>query len=452
MQIFFPKLKSKHKKNTRVNLYSPPSKPSISNQTEFSSDAFDNTYFKNLKQNITTIKQKPVLTRVIMLPMISIFVLLAIAILAYGITSVFTRQTDATSTVSTTTETATTITTATTSTETTSTTTITTTTTTTSTTTTSTTTTTTTTSATTTTSTTTTTTTSTTTTTTTSTTTTTTTSTTTTTATSTTTTTTTSITTTTTTHTTATTETTTTSTTTTTTSGSGCYFGEDYVNLVEGGQRTIKNLLVGDRIWTLSNDGKHLIDDEIILMLHAEPKTIIPFYTFITQEGHSISLSGSHNILVVVNGEEKIQIIRASKVTLNHRLIIASRTVGLKTIEYSQRTGFYSPLTRTSYLLVNNISTSVFVDSFHATHDFLHRVFAPIRMYYFITRWLYSDSYNPFETNIKEGLHPLTAFILKNDKPIRLFFIILPHIQRSMFIFTVLYLSRQLFFYGKNHF
>ncbi|CAF4548875.1 unnamed protein product [Rotaria socialis] len=334
-----PQLKSKHKKRTHVNLYSPSSKPSISNQTKFSSDAFDN----NLKQNTTTIKQKLVLTRVIMLPMISIFVLLAIAILAYGITSVFIHQTDATST------------------------------------------------------------------------------------------------------------------------GmirlivnfrnfTRCYFGEDYVNLVDGGQRAIKNLLVGDRIWTLSSDGRHLIDDEIILMLHAEPKTIIPFYTFITQEGHSISLSGSHNILVVANREEKTQIIRASKVTLNHRLIIASRTVGLKKIEYSQRTGFYSPLTRTSYLLVNNISTSVFVDSFHATHDTLHRVFAPIRMYYYITRWFYSDSYNPFETNIKEGLHPLAVFILKNDIPIRLFFIILPHLQRSMFIFIALYLSRQLFFYGKNHF
>lgn len=53
----------------------------------------------------------------------------------------------------------------------------------------------------------------------------------------------------------------------------GCYSGEDYVSLVQGGQRLIKNIQAGDRIWTLSHDGKTLIQDEIIAMLHSETKT-----------------------------------------------------------------------------------------------------------------------------------------------------------------------------------
>ncbi len=52
-----------------------------------------------------------------------------------------------------------------------------------------------------------------------------------------------------------------------------CYFGDDYVNLVQGGRRRIGSLQVGDRVWTLSNDGKHLIEDEIFCIPHAGPTT-----------------------------------------------------------------------------------------------------------------------------------------------------------------------------------
>lgn len=89
---------------------------------------------------------------------------------------------------------------------------------------------------------------------------------------------------------------------------------------------------------------------------------VVYFYTFITVEGHAISLSGSHNIFVIAKGEKKVHAIRASKVTLNYQLIMAGRVVDINNIIYSQRTGFYSPLTLSSTLFVNNISTSVYVD------------------------------------------------------------------------------------------
>ncbi|CAF3763647.1 unnamed protein product [Rotaria sp. Silwood1] len=158
-----------------------------------------------------------------------------------------------------------------------------------------------------------------------------------------------------------------------------CYFGEDFVNLVEGGRRQIGSLKTGDRVWTISNDGKGLIKDEIILIPHAGPTipslyifkfkstlknnlNIAYFYTFTTIEGHTISLTDSHFIVTVVNGENKIKIIRASEVTLKHQLIMAGRTIGLEKIVYSIRIGFYSPITLSGYLTVNNISTSVYVD------------------------------------------------------------------------------------------
>jgi len=58
-----------------------------------------------------------------------------------------------------------------------------------------------------------------------------------------------------------------------------CYFGGDYVNLVEGGQRRISNLKAGDRVWTLDRDGKRLIEDEIMVIPHAGPD-IQSLYSF----------------------------------------------------------------------------------------------------------------------------------------------------------------------------
>lgn len=53
--------------------------------------------------------------------------------------------------------------------------------------------------------------------------------------------------------------------------GGGCFYGGDFVELVDGGKRSISKLNIGDRIWSISKDGKTKIIDEIILMMHNEP-------------------------------------------------------------------------------------------------------------------------------------------------------------------------------------
>lgn len=137
---------------------------------------------------------------------------------------------------------------------------------------------------------------------------------------------------------------------------------------------------MGDRIRSLAKDGKRLIEDEMILMMHTERNgasqsslsivdmissihgSLDTFYTFITNDGNSINLTGSHNILVMDMGTRKIEIQRASKVTLNHYLIMPGRVARIQRIHRSSHVGFYSPLTMSGYLLVNNISTSLCVD------------------------------------------------------------------------------------------
>lgn len=46
-----------------------------------------------------------------------------------------------------------------------------------------------------------------------------------------------------------------------------CFYGNDMINLVSGGQRSISHLKVGDRVWSINHDGTSLFEDEVMLCL-----------------------------------------------------------------------------------------------------------------------------------------------------------------------------------------
>jgi hypothetical protein len=47
-----------------------------------------------------------------------------------------------------------------------------------------------------------------------------------------------------------------------------CFYGTDQVNLIDGGRRSIEQLKVGDRIWSMTDDTSRLVPDEVILIMH----------------------------------------------------------------------------------------------------------------------------------------------------------------------------------------
>lgn len=60
--------------------------------------------------------------------------------------------------------------------------------------------------------------------------------------------------------------------------------------------------------------------------------------------------------------ESQIKTLAASKVTPQHQLLIVGRTVDITNIIITYRIGYYSPITLSGYLLVNNVSTSIYSD------------------------------------------------------------------------------------------
>ena len=52
-----------------------------------------------------------------------------------------------------------------------------------------------------------------------------------------------------------------------------CFSGDGQVTLRNGRAIFMRDLKVGDHIWTMSNDGKHLFTTEVMMMAHLESNT-----------------------------------------------------------------------------------------------------------------------------------------------------------------------------------
>ncbi|CAF1540671.1 unnamed protein product, partial [Adineta steineri] len=216
-----------------------------------------------------------------------------------------------------------------------------------------------------------------------------------------------------------------------------CFYGKDQVELVHGEKRSIENLVIGDRVWSITPDGNSLIEDEIIMMMHNEPNISASFYTFKTIEGYEVSLTDRHNIPVFDSKENQIKIKRSSLVRQEDYLLMYNRKIKIENISINTRIGFYSPLTLTGYLLVNNISTSVFSDSYKTSSNTIQLGFLPIRLYYRLARMIYGKSYNPFG-DIQYGLHPVAKFYKDYQKQLRFWFHTSKYILPTILIYFIM--------------
>ena len=80
-----------------------------------------------------------------------------------------------------------------------------------------------------------------------------------------------------------------------------------------------------------------------------------------TIDGHTISLTDSHFIVVIPKGVKNVKIIPASDVTLEHQLVVAGQAMDLLKITYIERTLHSCFLSHkyTSYILQQHKPQSV---------------------------------------------------------------------------------------------
>ena len=197
---------------------------------------------------------------------------------------------------------------------------------------------------------------------------------------------------------------------------------------------------------------------------------VVDFYTMTTIEGDELSLTARHFIPVFdeeeVEEERRVKIIRTSQVTLQHQLILFNRTCSIKKIVIENRRGFFSPLTLSGYLMVNNISASIFSDrsvrclsflmtiivlcgllicSYEASHQSLQGVLLPVRVYYYVMRWCLGSGYDPFASDVKEGLHPVVSLYKRYATGVRVMALFAEEVLPSMVVMLGLVCVRKMF-------
>ena len=82
--------------------------------------------------------------------------------------------------------------------------------------------------------------------------------------------------------------------------------------------------------------------------------------------------------------------------------------------------------------------------SYRASPHQIHRVFIPIRAYYHVMRWIFGKNYNPFETSVNEGLHPLLAFLKSHQQMFRLAYYAVIYVVPTLLIAFILHILQSL--------
>ncbi len=70
--------------------------------------------------------------------------------------------------------------------------------------------------------------------------------------------------------------------------------------------------------------------------------------------------------------------------------------------------------------------------------DTLQLIFTPIRLYYYLMRWYFGEEYDPFETHVTEGFHPIIGLMVQCSFITTPAFFIIQYILPTIFIIYIL--------------
>ncbi|CAF1020331.1 unnamed protein product [Didymodactylos carnosus] len=186
-----------------------------------------------------------------------------------------------------------------------------------------------------------------------------------------------------------------------------CLFGDDLVSLQDGSLKQMKDLRSGDKVYSVDKQGQ-IVKDEIIMMLHGGAKTEAPFYTVTISSNRSVSLTGDHLIITYNKQKKRSHFVAANELKVNDYILMgASHSENLQpqlitSIEVLYKTGFYTPMTYTGTLLVNELAVSCYVKHENMYGE-MHALLYPFRLYYYLVKDVLQLSEEPFPFAMRVG-------------------------------------------------
>ncbi|CAF1265316.1 unnamed protein product [Rotaria sordida] len=182
----------------------------------------------------------------------------------------------------------------------------------------------------------------------------------------------------------------------------GCFSGDSSVMLTNGELKQIDYLQTGDEILTV--DHLKIVPTEMVIMLDKQRSNQAQFYTFITDSGHKISLTGLH-LIPIISPNNTMNYIAAREVQLGDQLYALvnghMKSSPIRNISIEIKRGYFAPLTLTGTLLVNDVLASCYASV--KNHQWAQIFMAPFRWYYRLARFISVN--DPFDNNRTDGIH-----------------------------------------------
>merc|ERR1712165_159091 len=151
--------------------------------------------------------------------------------------------------------------------------------------------------------------------------------------------------------------------------GGGCFPGSATVHLPGGDTKQMKHLQLGDQV--LTNGGTYT---EFLGWTDKDTDRKTQFLRIVTKNASSVTLTANHNIYVY---EEKLVTKYAQDVNIGDLLVnLSGELEEVTDITIVQKQGYYSPLTTTGDLFVDQLLSSCYA-SF--PHDLAHAALYPAR-------------------------------------------------------------------------
>ncbi|CAF4004863.1 unnamed protein product [Rotaria sp. Silwood1] len=128
----------------------------------------------------------------------------------------------------------------------------------------------------------------------------------------------------------------------------GCLSGDSSVMLTNGERKQIGYLQSGDEVLTV--DHLNIVPTEMVIMLDKQTSKQAQFYTFATDSGHKISLTGLH-LIPIISSNNKMNYIAAREVQLGDQLYALvnghMKSSPIRNITIEIKNGYFAPLTLT---------------------------------------------------------------------------------------------------------
>uniref|UniRef100_A0A8C4X5Z9 Hedgehog protein n=1 Tax=Erpetoichthys calabaricus TaxID=27687 RepID=A0A8C4X5Z9_ERPCA len=192
----------------------------------------------------------------------------------------------------------------------------------------------------------------------------------------------------------------------------GCFPGSSSVILSNGEPKLVKNLIPGDKLLAVNDQGD-LVFTDFIMFADKDSHARRIYYVIETEEiGKKITLTAAHLLFVSDNttGVSLMKATFASKVKPGQQVYVAEgandplRLVTVKRIYLEEHKDAFAPITTHGTIIVDHILASCY--AVIEEHRLAHWAFGPVRFVYGLTSLLFpKDNSITNSTGQEDGIH-----------------------------------------------